>query len=62
VDGCHNGSTSLPNWSDTTLFKQNVVKVRTKVGRGEMPANNNQTGMTDEERQKVVCWANDFIN
>jgi hypothetical protein len=61
VDGCHNGSTPLPNWSDTTLFKQNITKVRNRVASGSMPKNN-QTEMTEEERQKVVCWADEFIN
>lgn len=61
VDECHNGSTDLPNWSDSTLFKENVFKVRTKVSSHEMPLNN-KTGMTEEERHKVVCWADEFIN
>jgi hypothetical protein len=62
VDGCHASSNpDLPHWADTTVFKANIVKVRTRVGAGEMPKDN-ATHMTEDERAMMVCWADAHIN
>jgi uncharacterized membrane protein len=61
VNDCHGSDPDLPDWSDTTLFKENVSLVRQKVSSHEMPPEN-VTGLTDDERHRIVCWADQMIN
>lgn len=54
---CHGGSQN-PNLTTLSAIQTNKAGIRSRVSSGNMPKNN-ETNMTEQERQKVICWIDD---
>lgn len=60
VSGCHvDGEQQLPNFQVTSNIISNATGIGNNVGAGTMPPSGSGQSLTDEERQLIVCWAND---
>lgn len=52
---CHNANWSDKNWMDYQTAAQNKDKIKLRVENQTMPPGNT-TGMTKEEREKLIRW------
>lgn len=57
IAGCHNGSTSLPNWSDFSVLQPRALDIRSRVVGGSMPPSSSPAGkLTNEQISIISCW------
>jgi hypothetical protein len=58
VSGCHDGSTTLPNWTNHETLADEGAEVQRRI---TLPLNHPEKmprvgSITTEERQKLYCW------
>lgn len=54
---CHGPSWPDKNWTNEKVAKDNAEKIKLRVENETMPPGN-VTGLTPEERKKLIDWAN----
>ena len=59
LSGCHDGSTSLPNWNDLANVQDNASRIRTRTQNGSMPPESSGRTLTQEEKDLIACWVED---
>lgn len=58
LPGCHNGQSSLPNWTDLSTVQQNATNIKNRTGARTMPPSG-QTQLTDDQIALIACWVDD---
>lgn len=57
---CHDGSSSLPNWSNLSTVQANAQAIKLRTGNGSMPADQVSTGgLPQNLRDLIACWVDD---
>lgn len=54
--GCHDGGSSLPNWSNLATVQSNASNIKTKVLNGSMPKDGT---LTQQQKDLIACWVDD---
>jgi hypothetical protein len=54
--GCHDGGTSLPNWSNLSTVQSNAANIKSKVLDGSMPKDGT---LTQQQKDLIACWVDD---
>lgn len=54
--GCHDGSGSLPNFSNLSEVQSNASSIKTRTQNGTMPPTGS---LTDAQKALIACWVDD---
>lgn len=54
--GCHDGGSSLPNWSNLATVQSNAASIKTRVLNGSMPKDGT---LTQQQKDLIACWVDD---
>ena len=56
ISGCHNGSTSLPDFRNLATVQANALNIKSFTQTGFMPRSGS---LTDQEIDRIACWVDD---
>lgn len=54
--GCHDGGSTLPNFSSLSIIQANAARIKTNVLNGSMPKDGT---LTQTQKDLIVCWIDD---
>jgi hypothetical protein len=58
LSGCHDGSSSLPNWTVLSNVQANAQNIKSRTTNRIMPPAG-QTPLTDDQIALIACWVDD---
>lgn len=56
LSGCHNGSTSLPDFTSYAGIKANASGAASRTRAGSMPPASSGRELSDEQINTIKCW------
>ncbi len=59
VSNCHDGSQSIPNFSDKSVIISHAGEIKTRTGSKAMPPPSSGRSLTDDEIEQIACWVDD---
>lgn len=54
--GCHDGGSSLPNWSNLSTVQSRAATIKSMVQSGAMPKDGT---LTQQQKDLIACWVDD---
>jgi len=56
ISGCHDGSNTLPDWSDFSNVQSNAALIKQRTSNRTMPPSNANVTLTAAEIEQIACW------
>lgn len=59
ISGCHDGSTSLPNWTILSEVQSSAVSIASRTASGSMPPEGSGRSLSESQIEEIACWVED---